>query len=120
MNALNIAFTAYLPILIGGVVAMLACLLAGSRGWSRWLCSINLTLSGLLLLLLGGLFLQGAVLTGWYHGDAGMAGAILLMALLPLTAEFLGLLAVALRIRSRRRDSKPTQPESGAAGGSSR
>jgi hypothetical protein len=120
MNALNIAFTAYLPVLIGGLVATIACLLAGSRCWSRRLCAVNLGSSGLLLLLLVGLFIQGAISTGWYHGDAGMAGGILFLALVPLAAEFFGLLAVAWRIRARRTQQEPQSPVPGATGGDNR
>ena len=123
MNALNIAFAVYLPILLGGFVAIITCLLAGRRSWSRWLCTISLVVTGLLLLLLICLFLQGAASTGWYHGDAGMAGGILLMALIPIAVELVGLLGVAWRLQRLPRDSeaaengaRPDEP-SGVANG---
>lgn len=99
MNALNIAFTVYLPVLIGSFLAIITCQLAGRRSWSRGLCIIGLATTGLLLLLLTGLFLQAAASTRWYHGEAGMAGSILVMAIIPIATEFIGLLALAWRFR---------------------
>jgi hypothetical protein len=109
MNALNIAFTVYLPVLIGCFLVIITCLLAGRRSWSRGVCILSLAINGLLLLLLTGLFLQGVATTGWYHGDAGMAGAILFFAFIPIALEFAGLLVVAWRFRLPRRHLKASQ-----------
>ena len=105
MTAFEIAFRAYLPILIAGFVAILTCLFADRRNWSRWPCAIGLALTRPLLLLLAGLFLEEAVATGGYQREAGMIGAILLGAGIPIALEFLSLLALARRLGLLRRKS---------------
>jgi hypothetical protein len=105
MNALAIAFVAYVPIVIAGLVAITTCLIAGRRQWSKGLCIVGLALTGLLLLLLTGEFVAGAAETGGYHGEAGMAGAILFCAWIPIAVEFFGLLAVAWRLGLLRKRS---------------
>ena len=78
MTAFEIAFRAYLPILIAGFVAILTCLFADRRNWSRWPCAIGLALTRPLLLLLAGI---------------------------PIALEFLSLLALARRLGLLRRKS---------------
>jgi hypothetical protein len=109
VNALHIAFAVYLPVFVAGLVAIITCLFAGRRHWSKWPCTAGLAVTGPLLLLLTGLFLEGAVATGGYHGEAGMAGSILFLALIPVGVEFLSLLALAWRLGLLRR--KSGQPE---------
>jgi hypothetical protein len=117
MTGLHIAFAVYLPVLIAGLVAIVMCLLAGRRHWSKWPCTAGLALTGPLLLLLASLFLEGAVATRGYHGEAGMEGAIFLLASIPIGVEFLGLLALAWRLGLLRRKSARAENAAQASGG---
>jgi hypothetical protein len=108
MNMLSLVARIYVPILIGGLLAIGICLVARRRNWSKWLCLISLAGTGLLLLMLSGLFVQGAIVTHGYHGEAGMAGSLLFLAGIPVALEFFGLLALAWRLGLPGR--APTRP----------
>ena len=84
---------AYFPILIGSGLAIITCMLAGPRGWSRSLCRYCLWASAVFLLSAMAYLTWFAVATG-LRDEGGFGFGLLLMFCFPIAVEFLCLLAV--------------------------
>jgi hypothetical protein len=88
-NFIEFLSLAYLPLLIGNLLAVLICLIAGSRQWSRTLCWLALCITTI--------FLCGTTvsLAGLkFQGGPSLVFDVMLMCALPVLVEFFALLAV--------------------------